>query len=73
MFLLCRCLSCLVKHFLVLAVASAVLGLAVCNKGAEPSKNSASATASATGKLADKADKIIIANEDILNLQSNAL
>ena len=61
------------KTLLVLAVASAVLSLTACNKGAEPSKNSASASASANGKLADKADKIIIANEDILNLQSNAL
>lgn len=61
------------KTLLVLAVASAVFSLAACNKGTEPSKNSASASASATAKTAEKADKIIIANEDILNLQSNAL
>lgn len=60
------------KTLLVLAVASAVLSLAACNKGgAEPSKNSASA--SAATKTAEKSDKIIVASEDILNLQSNAL
>lgn len=60
------------KTLLVLAVASAVLSLAACNKGgSEPSKNSASA--SAATKTAEKSDKIIVASEDILNLQSNAL
>jgi membrane fusion protein (multidrug efflux system) len=60
------------KTLLVLAVASAVLSLAACNKGgAEPSKNSASA--SAATKTAEKSDKLIVASEDILNLQSNAL
>lgn len=60
------------KTLLVLAVASAVLSLAACNKdGSEPAKNSASA--SATAKSAEKSEKLIVASEDILNLQSNAL
>ncbi len=60
------------KTLLVLAVASAVLSLAACNKsGSEPAKNSASASAAV--KTAEKSEKLIVANEDILNLQSNAL
>lgn len=63
------------KTILVLAIASA---LSACSNSAPDAKSSASASASASATVAKNAanagpEKLIIANEDILNLQSNAL
>lgn len=60
------------KTILVLAIASA---LSACNNSAPDAKSSASASASAVAKNSANAapEKLIIANEDILSLQSNAL
>jgi membrane fusion protein (multidrug efflux system) len=63
------------KTILVLAIASA---LSACNNSAPDAKSSASASASASATVAKNAantgpEKLIIANEDVLNLQNNAL
>ncbi len=63
------------KTILVLAIASA---LSACSNSAPDAKSSASASASASATVAKNGanagpEKLIIANEDILNLQSNAL
>jgi membrane fusion protein (multidrug efflux system) len=63
------------KTILVLAIASA---LSACSNSAPDAKSSASASASASATAAKNGanagpEKLIIANEDILNLQSNAL
>ncbi len=66
------------QTILVVAITSAISVLTACSNAASDTKNasaSASASASATAKSDNKdaPAKLIIANEDILNIQSNAL
>ncbi|MBC3873408.1 efflux RND transporter periplasmic adaptor subunit [Undibacterium flavidum] len=63
------------KTLLLVAITSAIGTMTACNKSAQDAK-AASASASASVAKADAKngpEKLIIANEDVLNLQNNAL